>query len=108
MVNANCKGYCRVQLDAQSLEFFMEFLSDIDAKDRCYLWRILFDHVTLLKMSPLEFLTTVQTHLLNETEGQIVPFILEKVCWIVSHSLVENGSDPKFAEHATNLTIGVI
>jgi len=37
-----------------------------------------------------------------------MPFILEKVCWIVEHSLVDNGSDPKFTEHVTNMTLGVL
>ena len=61
--------------------------------NRCYLWRILFDQVRLIKISPMEFLTAVQTHLLPETEGQIVTFILEKVCWIVENGLVENSPD---------------
>lgn len=31
MVNANCKGYCRALLDQTSIDFFMEFLSEVDA-----------------------------------------------------------------------------
>ena len=50
-------------------DFFVEFLSDIDTVNRCYLWRILFDHVTLLKLSPAEFIGAVITHILNEPEG---------------------------------------
>ena len=93
MPNANCKGYCRVLLDKTSTEFFLENLSQVGMANRCYLWRILFDQVRLIKISPMEFLTAVQTHLLPETEGQIVTFILEKVCWIVENGLVENSPD---------------
>lgn len=56
MANANNKGYCRVLLDQHSLDFFVEYLGEIDAVNRCYLWRILFDHVTLLKLAPIEFI----------------------------------------------------
>ena len=108
MVNANCKGYCRVLLDQTSIEFFLENLSQVDTVNRCYLWRILFDHVRLLKISPMDYITAVQSHLLNEPEGQIVTFILEKVCWIVEHGLVENSADAKFNEYAVNLTLDVL
>lgn len=56
MANANLKGYCRVLLDQPSLDFFVEYLSEIDAVNRCYLWRILFDHVTLLQLAPVNFI----------------------------------------------------
>ena len=56
----------------------------------------------------MEFITCVQTHLLPESESQILPFILDKVCWIVEHGLVENGTDAKFNEYATNLALDVI
>jgi len=105
MVNANNKGYCRVLLDQASLDFFVEYLSEIDPVNRCYLWRILFDHVTLLKLAPIEFIQAVNSHLGNESEGQIVPFILERVCWIFEHKLIECGSDLKFNEYATNLAL---
>ena len=35
-------------------------------------------------------------------------FILEKVCWIVEHGLVENSADEKFSEYATALTLDVL
>jgi len=108
MVNANNKGYCLALLDQPSVDFFCENLSSVDTVNRCYLWRILFDHVGLLSLSPMEFITTVQSHLLDESEGQIVPYILEKVCWIVEHDLLENGADVKFREYAVTLTLDVI
>ena len=86
----------------------MENLSTVDTVNRCYLWRILFDHVRLLKISPMDYITTVQSHLLNESEGQMDTFILEKVCWIVEHGLVENGPDPKFNDYAITLTLDVL
>jgi len=75
--------------------------------NRCYLWRILFDHVTLLKLAPIDFITTVNSHLGGESEGQVVPYVLNKVCWIVEHGLVENGSDARFIEYATNMALDV-
>ena len=104
LVNANCKGYCRVKLDRHSAEYFQEHLSSIDTVNRCYLWRILFDHVRLLKISPQDFLTAVNAHLLQESETQIIEFIIEKVNWIVDNGLVENSPDPNFNEYAANLT----
>ena len=59
MVNANNKGYCRALLDQHSLDFFVENLSQIDPLNRVYLWKILFDHVTLLKLAPVEFIQCV-------------------------------------------------
>ena len=56
MPNAGNKGYCRALLDQNSLNFFTEYLRDVDTANRCYLWRILFDHVTLLKLAPVEFI----------------------------------------------------
>ena len=59
LVNANNKGFCRALLDQDSLDFFCEFLGEVDTVNRCYLWRILFDHVIMLKLSPLDFITAV-------------------------------------------------
>ena len=58
----------------------------------------------LLKISPQDFLTAVNTHLLQESETQIIEFIIEKVNWIVDNGLVENSPDPSFNEYAANLT----
>lgn len=69
MVDANCKGYCRVILDQDSLEFFLENLNIVDTLNRCYLWQILFDHVHMLKISPMDYLTAVNTHLMDESVG---------------------------------------
>ena len=86
----------------------MEYLSKIDTLNRCYLWRVLFDHVRLLKISPLEFVTAVQSHLLAETEAQIIPYILERVCWILEHGILDNSSDKKFSEFAVKMAVEVL
>ena len=71
----------------------MENLNVIDLANRCYLWRVLFDHVHLLRLSPMDYITVVQSHLLSETEGEIIPHILDNVCWIFEHDLCQTGQD---------------
>ena len=105
MPNANNKGYCRALLDANSVDFFTEYLREVDVVNRTYLWRILFDHVTLHKLAPVEFIQAVNAHLGDESEAVVVPYVLNKVCWIVEHGLVECGNDERFIEYATNMTI---
>lgn len=56
----------------------------------------------------MDFITAVQSHLLEESEGQIIPYILEKVCWIVENDLLENGADLKFKEYAVSLALDVL
>ena len=64
--------------------------------------------MTLLRLSPTDFIGAVTTHLLSETEGQIVPFILGKVCWIIEQGLIVDGTDPKFAEYAAKLRLDLL
>lgn len=66
--NSNNKGYCRVLLDTLSLNHFKTHLLDnhISTYDRTYLWRILFDHVCLLKIRPEEFVRIVADNLVLE------------------------------------------
>ena len=45
LVNANNRGYCRVLMSLDELRFFGGVLEKLDLVNRCYLWRILFDHV---------------------------------------------------------------
>lgn len=41
----------------------------------------------------MEFVVAVSSHLMNETEGLIVPFILDRVAWIIENNILENQAD---------------
>jgi hypothetical protein len=40
---------------------------------------MLFDHMKMKQFSPKKYLETVKNHLLQESEEQILPFIMSKV-----------------------------
>ena len=47
LVNANNKGYCRVLMSESELIYFGQIMDELDTVNRCYVWRILFDHVKM-------------------------------------------------------------
>jgi hypothetical protein len=88
LVNANNKGYCRTQLDDRSINYFAENLQHIDhTVNRCYLWRILYDHVRTCKLPPMMYIEIACMHLKAEKESQIIPFILEQCAYILDKDL---------------------
>ncbi len=90
LVNANNKGYCRVVLDQQSMDFFLANLSKIEnSSNRSYLWRILADQVVLLRMKPIQYLECVFAHMPKETDGFILPFIIEKAKYMLKYYFPE-------------------
>jgi hypothetical protein len=66
--NSSNKGYCRVLLDQASVDHFVEHFMEahVSTYNRTYLWRILFDHIQMLKLQPAEFLDIVIKNLLRE------------------------------------------
>jgi hypothetical protein len=59
--NSSNKGYCRVVLDEASIKHFVAHFMEqhVTTYNRTYLWRILFDHIKMLKMQPKQFLDIV-------------------------------------------------
>lgn len=88
--NANNHGYCRAVLDKASLNHFIGYLSSphIDDYNRAYLWRILFDHVRMLKLTPEDYLKTFEKHFGTETEQEAMTYTLMKCNYILKMNLL--------------------
>jgi hypothetical protein len=53
LLNANNKGYARVVLDQESLNFMLQNLTKIKSDlNRSYIWRILSDTIKLKEVTP--------------------------------------------------------
>ena len=80
MPNSGNHGYCRVVLSSEHVAYFNENLMTcpITQYDRSYMWRILADHVMQARFSANDFVRRVIKELVHETQGQLLPFILQK------------------------------
>eukprot|EP00347_Sterkiella_histriomuscorum_P001356 403372348 len=85
LLNANNKGYCRVILDHQSQQFFLNNLSMIQSKvNRGYIWKKLFDQVRNKLLQPQDYLECLFTHFLNEDSEVMIPMILAETNHILN------------------------
>ena len=76
-------------MSQDELDFFGSKLRELDTVNRCYTWRILFDHVAMGKLAPSKFLDIVLQKLPHETHEQIVLFVLEKVSYLANLGFVD-------------------
>ena len=89
LVNANNKGYCRAVLSQESIDYFVSTFYEMkDDVNRCYLWRIFSDHVTMGKMDPNRFVVIVSQLVFFETQEQILPFIFDRVSYLNNHGVL--------------------
>ena len=89
MVNANNKGYARVLMTEEELRFFGNELEKLDAVNRCYMWFILFDHVKMGMLSIEDFWHVVLTKFREETNEDVVLFLLEKISWLLRCGFID-------------------
>lgn len=72
VLNGDDHGYCKVILDAKSIEWLKENLNTLeDDLTRLIVWRSLWDMVRDAKISAVEFLTSVVKHIPTETSTTI-------------------------------------
>lgn len=91
LINSGLKGYCRTVLDSDSLQFFLENLSQIDDDlTRSYIWRTLWDNLKINVVSGDEFLECFIDHFIPETEEYTMPVALQTVQFIIKYHLSED------------------
>lgn len=88
-VNANNKGYCQVQMSEDELRFFGDILDKLDTVNRCYLWRILWSHVKRGRLTIDDYMSIFINKFSNESNEDVVLFLLDKVSWLVSLGLID-------------------
>ncbi|CDW91141.1 aminopeptidase n [Stylonychia lemnae] len=86
LVNSNCKGYCRVHLDQQSLNHFLINLSKVkNAVNRAYLYRVIFDQIKLRNLKPNDYLEALFTEIVVEENFTIIPSILNDINYCLKY-----------------------
>jgi len=78
-VNANNKGYCRVLMSQDELKFFGAGLDKLDTVNRCYLWRILWDHVKMGQLKIEDFWQVFIEKIKKETNEEVILLLLQKI-----------------------------
>lgn len=80
LLTANNNGYATVRFDEQSLNWFVNNTYKIKSfANRALIWNLLEHEVDQARMNPLLFVEMAEKNLLHENNGNIVPFILDKL-----------------------------
>ena len=88
LLNANNKGYCRVTLDKDSRNFFLEHLQKCqDDLNRSNIWRIICDNMKMGLVSAQEFIKCFNDHILAENEEYTLPVVLASLQWILHYKV---------------------
>jgi len=66
MPNSGNHGYCRVVLDSESVKYLIGNLTKVNSFDRCYLYRVLYDHVFMEKMGGNDYVKMITDMLASE------------------------------------------
>ena len=75
MVNANNRGYCKVILSQEEINFFGTQLTEIESLDslnRAYLWRILWSHVRSGATTIKYYMDTISAGLPKELNEDVI------------------------------------
>ena len=90
LVNANNKGYCRVLMSEQELIYFGQIMDQLDTVNRCYVWRILFDHVKMGQLKIENFWSIFFDKIKSETNEEVVLYLLQKISWLKTTGFIDS------------------
>lgn len=83
---ANNNGYATVRFDQESLNWFVKNTYKIKSfANRALIWNLLEHEVDQARIDPLLFVEMAENNLLHENNGNIVPFMLEKLTNILRY-----------------------
>lgn len=76
-------------MSEDELRFFGDILDKLDTVNRCYLWRILWSHVKRGRLTIDDYMSIFINKFSNESNEDVVLFLLDKVSWLVSLGLID-------------------
>mmetsp|Transcript_29662 Transcript_29662/g.39433 ORF Transcript_29662/g.39433 Transcript_29662/m.39433 type:complete len:171 (+) Transcript_29662:1750-2262(+) len=89
LLNANNRGYCRVLMSTDELRFFGSVLDKLNTVNRCYMWRILFDHVKMGSLKIDDFWQVLLAKFRAETNEEVVLLLLDKIHWLLHSGFID-------------------
>ena len=98
LLNVDDQDFCKVVPDATSVAWFKENLQSIkESLTRQLVWRSLWDMVRDFKLSAVEYIELILTHVSQETDGDLASSIL--VFLPASFGFVPNGDEKDSLRH---------
>ena len=92
LINANNRGYCKVLLREEEIEFFGNLIENkhdsLDSVNRWYIWRILWSHVRSGDLKIKHFMALAGENIGRESIEDIVRFLLQKIQYCLNMGLI--------------------
>ena len=93
-MNANNRGYCKVLLRGEEIDFFGRLIGEhgsLDNVNRAYMWRILWSHVQSGDLKIDKFVSMIEQTIRVESSEEIVLFLLDKLSYCIKMGFLYKG-----------------